>query len=243
MNTKHLFEKFATPISIIIAGALIGGGIVLAKGITGSPSKTTSGEIAPTSEADVIKSITTLPIVKKLGIKSKDLSACIGEEAAAAVVDGDTALGQAAGLRGTPHMIVLMKKNGKDIQFPLFGALDKSMIEQAISEGKTPTEQLSYIQGTSEKQIITENDHIIGDAATAPATIIEYSDIDCPYCKKLHPTLQQLAGEGKIAWIYRHSPIPQLHPYARVKAIATECVSQLAGKEAFWKYLDELVKE
>jgi protein-disulfide isomerase len=48
MNTKHLFEKFATPISIIIAGALIGGGIVLSKmtslNSTGSASETIEQE-------------------------------------------------------------------------------------------------------------------------------------------------------------------------------------------------------
>lgn len=242
MTTKNLFEKFATPISIIVAGALIGGGIVLAKGVTGSSSKNAVVE-APTSEAQVIEQISSLPIVKKLGIKSKNLSACITEGKTAEIVDADTALGQAAGLRGTPHMIVLMKKDGKDIQFPLFGALEKSAIEQAIAEGKTPDAQASYIEGNAAKQEIADDDHILGNIATAQATIIEYSDIDCPYCKKLQPTLQQLVNEGKIAWVYRHSPIPQLHPYAHVKAIATECVTQLAGKDAFWKYLDVLTTE
>jgi len=242
MTTKSLFEKFATPISIIVAGALIGGGIILAKGVSGPSSKNVTAE-APTSEAQVIEQISSLPILKKLGVKSKNLSACITEGKTATIVDADTALGQAAGLRGTPHMIVLMKKNGQDIQFPLFGALEKSMIEQAISEGKTPDAQASYVEGAAVKQEIRTDDHILGNIETAQATIIEYSDIDCPYCKKLQPTLQQLADEGKIAWIYRHSPIPQLHPYAHVKAVATECVAQLAGKDAFWKYLDVLTAE
>ncbi len=77
-----------------------------------------------------------------------------------------------------------------------------------------------------------------GDVATAPATIVEYSDIDCPYCKKLHPTLQQLVDEGKIAWVYRHSPIPQLHPFAYLKATAAQCVYEIAGQKAFWEYLN-----
>jgi protein-disulfide isomerase len=242
MNTKHLFEKFATPISIVVAGALIGGGIILAKGAPSSSSKVSTTESAPTNEADVIKAVTTLPILKKIGVKSKELETCIAEGKASASVDEDVLLGQKAGLRGTPHMIVMMKKDGKDIQFPLYGALDKASIEKAIAAGATPDEQQSYVE-EFELQTLNPSDHIQGDVSTAPATIIEYSDIDCPYCKKLHPTLQQLFDEGKIAWVYRHSPIPQLHPYAHVKAVASECVYEIAGQQAFWQYLDALVAQ
>lgn len=235
---KNFFEKYATPISIIVAGVLIGVGIIVAK-IVGLDNPTTTE--APKT-TDVVADITNLPIVKKLGIKSKDLSACIDAEETKARVENDTALGQTAGLRGTPHMIIMTKHNGQDVQFQLFGALEKEMIEQAIANGKTPAEQASYV-GTFEPQTLTPTDHIQGDPATAPATIIEYSDIDCPFCKKIHPTLQQLVDEGKIAWVYRHSPIPQLHPSAKTKAIATECAVKLNGEEVFWKYLNALVAE
>jgi protein-disulfide isomerase len=237
MNTKHLFEKFATPISIVVAGALIGGGIILAKGAPSSSSKVSTTESAPTNEADVVKAITTLPVLKKIGVKSKELETCITDGTTKAAVDKDIELGQKAGLRGTPHMIVMMKKDGKDIQFPLYGALDKASIEKAIAVGATPDEQKSYVENF-EPQTINPSDHIQGDVAVAPATIVEYSDIDCPYCKKLHPTLQQLVDEGKIAWVYRHSPIPQLHPFAYLKATAAQCVYEIAGQKAFWEYLN-----
>lgn len=241
MSTKNLFEKFATPISIVVAGALIGGGVILSKGMSGSP-KSTSTTVAPNTEADVIESISSLPILKKIGVKSKELTACIAEGKTNAAVDADIALGQTAGLRGTPHMIVMTKKDGKDVQFPIFGALDKTTIENAIAAGETPDEQKSYVE-KFEQQTIRPSDHIQGDIATASATIIEYSDIDCPYCKRLHPTLQQLVDEGKIAWVYRHSPIPQLHPFAYVKSAATECVYEIAGQGAFWQYLNALVAQ
>ena len=235
---KH-FEKYATPISIVVAGALVGAGIVVAKFTTNAPTNTATNA-QPQNEADVIKQITNLPILKQLKVNKNTLASCIDSKQTASVVDGDTQLADAAGLRGTPHMIVLMKKDGKDVQFPLFGAQPKEVIEQAIADGKTPKEQASLV-GKIATQVIRPTDHVLGDPATAPATIIEYSDIECPFCKQLHPTLQQLVQEGKIAWIYRHSPIPQLHPYAYVKALATECVSASNGQDAFWKYLDTLV--
>lgn len=238
MNTHNLFEKYATPISIVVAGLLVGAGLIVSKVVSQPKAAETTG--APTTEAQAIKSITELPIVKKLGLNKKTLSACITAKTTAKTVDADVALGQAAGLKGTPHMVVLMKKDGKDIQFPIFGALPQETIEQAIAEGKTPAEQQSYVTPI-EKQVIASNDHIQGDVATAPATIIEYSDIDCPFCKKIHPTLQTLVDQGKIAWIYRHSPIPQLHPFAYIKAVAAECAVKEKGEAVFWPYLDALV--
>ncbi len=238
MTTKNLFDKYATPISIVVAGLLIGVGIILSKGMTPTGTNV-QPTAAPATEADVIETITSLPIVRKLGVKPKELSECISTGKTAAAVDADVTLGQQAGLRGTPHMIVMMKKDGKDIQFPIFGALDKTTIEQAIAAGATPDAQKSYVE-KFELQTLTPNDHIQGDVTTAPAVIVEYSDIDCPYCKKLHPTLQALVDEGKIAWVYRHSPIPQLHPFAHTKAVATECVYEIAGQKAFWSYLNVL---
>ncbi len=87
----------------------------------------------------------------------------------------------------------------------------------------------------------TSDDHTRGDT-NAEIAIIEYSDIDCPFCKQIHSTLQQIVEEypGKVKWVYRHFPLAGLHPDAPKKAEATECVAELGGKEAFWKFLDNL---
>lgn len=88
---------------------------------------------------------------------------------------------------------------------------------------------------------ITGEDHIRGNP-NAPVKIVEYSDTECPFCKKLHPTLQQVIGEygDQVAWVYRHFPLDQLHPKARKEAEATECAAELGGNDGFWKYLDRL---
>ena len=46
-------------------------------------------------------------------------------------------------------------------------------------------------------------------------------------------------NKGKVAWIYRHYPIDQLHSKARKTAEATECANELGGNEKFWVYLDK----
>ncbi len=92
---------------------------------------------------------------------------------------------------------------------------------------------------------VTSADHIRGDA-NAPVKIVEYSDTECPFCKRFHPTLLQVMDEyeksGKVAWVYRHFPLDQLHPKARKEAEATECASELGGNDKFWAYLDRLME-
>src|SRR3990167_10981365 len=62
---------------------------------------------------------------------------------------------------------------------------------------------------------VTEKDHIIG-SRNADLVIVEYSDTECPFCKSFHPTMKEVVRtyDGKVAWVYRHFPIAQLHAKA-----------------------------
>ncbi|MFT7507041.1 MAG: protein-disulfide isomerase [Acidimicrobiales bacterium] len=88
---------------------------------------------------------------------------------------------------------------------------------------------------------IDEDDHIRGDP-NAPIIIMEYSDYDCPFCKNFHETMNQVIDDygvsGKVAWVYRHFPLEQLHPNAPGIALASECVADLGDNEAFWTFSD-----
>lgn len=70
-------------------------------------------------------------------------------------------------------------------------------------------------------------------------TIVEYSDIDCPFCQRFHGTMQQVMDEydGKVQWAYMHFPLTSLHPNANQKALATECAAE---QDNFWEYVDAL---
>ncbi len=98
--------------------------------------------------------------------------------------------------------------------------------------------------GNEEVKIeITENDYIFG-SPDAELTIVEYSDIECPYCKNFHFTTKKLMEEygadGKLALVFRHFPLDQLHQNARQESIAVECAGKLGGAEKFWAYLDAI---
>lgn len=90
---------------------------------------------------------------------------------------------------------------------------------------------------------VTAKDHIRGDI-NAPVKIIEFSDLECPFCKQFQSTLKKVMTDygdtGKVAWVFRHFPIDQLHPKARKEAQAAECANQLGGNKAFWAYIDKV---
>lgn len=70
---------------------------------------------------------------------------------------------------------------------------------------------------------------------------VDYSDLECPFCKKNHPDLIKLIDEYKdqVAWVYRHYPL-SFHQNAQKEAEATECAWEQGQDEAFWNYIDKI---
>lgn len=112
------------------------------------------------------------------------------------------------------------------------------------STGTSGPENPEQFAGDLERmKPITNDDHIRGNP-DAPVKIVEYSDTECPFCKSFHPTMQRVIDEygkdGKVAWVYRHFPLDEIHPKADKEAEATECAGELGGNDVFWKYVDRL---
>lgn len=84
---------------------------------------------------------------------------------------------------------------------------------------------------------VDDGDYIRGDE-NAPITIIEYSDFECPYCERFHPTMEQVMEEydGQVRWVLRSFPL-SFHANAEDASVAAECAGQ-QGK--FWEMSDEL---
>jgi protein-disulfide isomerase len=89
------------------------------------------------------------------------------------------------------------------------------------------------------RRVSAARDHIYGNP-NAPISLIEYSDYECPFCKNFHQTAKQLVKgyDGKVNWVYRHFPLKFHNPGAQKEAEASECVYELGGNNAFWRYTD-----
>jgi Na+/H+ antiporter NhaA len=80
-----------------------------------------------------------------------------------------------------------------------------------------------------------ERDHVRGPAH-APVTVVEYGDFECPYCGQAEPVVRELlAGHGEVRYVWRHLPLTDVHPHARLAALAAEAA---AAQGAFWEMHD-----
>ena len=84
---------------------------------------------------------------------------------------------------------------------------------------------------------IQTNAKVKGDL-NAPVTIIEYSDFECPFCKKFFldtlPLIDQnYIKTGKVKFVYKNFPLRSIHFSAQIAAEASECANE-QGK--FWEY-------
>jgi protein-disulfide isomerase len=101
------------------------------------------------------------------------------------------------------------------------------------------------VEETKENNVkaVSSADHIRGNP-NAKVKVIEFSDPECPFCKRFQQTMNQIIGEygksGQVAWVYRHFPLDAIHSKARKESEALECANEQGGGAKFWAYLDRL---
>lgn len=83
--------------------------------------------------------------------------------------------------------------------------------------------------------IDSQKDRILGNPK-AEVAIVQYSDYECPFSKRVQATYEQIIGTygDKVMVVFRHFPLG-FHPNAEPAAIAAECAGELGGNDAFWK--------
>lgn len=86
---------------------------------------------------------------------------------------------------------------------------------------------------------ISATDNLTG-AVDAELILVEYSDLECPFCKVFHQAMKNVMNKHSVSWVYRHYPIDSLHDKARPEAEAAACVGKLGGDEKFWQYIDKI---
>ncbi len=120
------------------------------------------------------------------------------------------------------------------------GALIAGAVFLVGKSGTTPTPNGNKVTA---RAYDATTDHILGNPQ-AKVKVVEYADLECPYCKTFHATMHQIMDYygkgGQVAWVYRPFPLGTIHSKAPKEAEAAECAAEQGGDASFFKYVDKV---
>jgi len=153
---------------------------------------------------------------------------------------------QSAGKAAADAELVQRIRNAVIQELRESGALDREIdqgIERYVARQRAAAaareDAKARVLAAKVRHVSKARDHIRGNLE-APVSLIEYSDFECPYCKRFHDTAKEIIRkyDGKVNWVFRHFPLDFHNPAAQREAEAAECAAELGGNEAFWRYTD-----
>ncbi len=196
-----------------------------------------------------------LGYAKELGLDVDKVKAAINDKKYAAVFTADQDLADDLQANGTPHMFI----NGRRV----VGAQPIDKFKTIIDEELKKAEALTA-KGVAGKDLYNElikdgkeppppeKKTAEGPAADSPwkgnekakVVMMIYSDFQCPFCKRVEPTINQVEKNygDKIKIVWRHRPLP-MHKDAPLASEASQEVFKQKGREAFWKYHNTLFEK
>ena len=243
-NFGILFISLLLFIAGFFAGSLWTENQMLKKGVTTGGSGNAVAQGAGTGTAGDNRTPLTkdnfIKIAKDLGVNEKDFTTCYDSNKYNSKITEQMSGGSAAGISGTPGTVVVVNGVPKEI---VSGAVPfatmKTTIDKYLNDPNAqPAADTGLVAGSFPG--VTASDHLRGNK-NAQVMLVEYSDYECPFCHRFHPTMTQVMDEygDKVGWVYRHYPL-SFHPSAMPSAQAAECVAELKGNDAFWKFSDKL---
>jgi Na+/H+ antiporter NhaA len=115
--------------------------------------------------------------------------------------------------------------------FRVIDRLPKRVRVRALFGTLEPLEDLT-------EPVNPEWDHIRGPSE-APITLVEYGDLECPYCGQAEPAVRDLLSQSHdVRYVWRHLPLRDVHPQAQRAAEATEAAAE---QGRFWQMRDLLL--
>lgn len=141
---------------------------------------------------------------------------------------------------------VNLNVNGQD--FPVYATLDgKYLVGSVVPlSGNTGADATGTNTPSAPIDVSADDDAVLGDS-NAPVTIIEFSDYQCPFCRKwwsdtFHSLKKDYIDTGKVKLIFRDFPL-EFHDGAIPYAMAAECARDKYGESAYWKMHDKIFSE
>jgi Na+/H+ antiporter NhaA len=161
--------------------------------------------------------------------------------------------GAVAGIPFTVSILIAgIALEGRELEEAKLGVLAAAILASLVSwavfrvVSRLPAEMRArQIAGTADDlldlsdDVDPERDHILGPD-TAPVTLVEYGDYECPYCREAEVVIRELLDEfgDDLRYVWRHLPLNDVHMNAQMAAEAAEAAHSLG---AFWAMHDKLL--
>ena len=256
---QPVWTYFLTPAAVLIGACIIAAAVWYTSGdSTATPAMDHSAAAAPGSNAvSTVPTPGTAPAatdllsvfkgyVRSLGMDEAKFTQCLGKPETISVINKQLQRGNALGINGTPTFVI----NNKMV----IGSQPQAIFDEVIAaELKgSPTTIDGYSSAIKQLAATTPpnflilaskpdvSDAIIDGSPNAKVMVAEWSDFQCPFCKRwtdenLKFIRARLGNDVAIAFL--HFPITQIHPNAGNASLAAVCAGE-QGK--FWQMHDLL---
>lgn len=197
-------------------------------------------------------------LAEGIGVDMDQYNACVESGEKNALIDASIQEAQSNGFGGTPSFRFVDESNGEGYDlvgaqpFEQFAGFIDAIVagEAPVEAQQEPDNQIPYWATQEGLAADPDNpDHTMaGDAfrgdPDAPVVVIEFSDFQCPFCRRHVTETQPILDEkfvdtGDVKWVFKHFPLP-IHPKAPAAGAAAECAAE---QGEFWAMHDLLFKD
>lgn len=119
-------------------------------------------------------------------------------------------------------------------------AVPEHALESDAEKAAVVAENSSAVAQATSEAVPVDADDIVWGAPNAPVTIVQFQDLQCPFCARVRPTLDQLAAlhpAGRLRFVFKHNPLP-FHQQADAAARYAQAVRDIAGPVAARGFID-----
>lgn len=185
-------------------------------------------------------------LASQINLDTKKFQSCLASDKHKQEVAKDQSDAEAAGMSGTPGFVVGKEENGKVEGVKIVGAYPYATFKTVLDEllkGTSAEDIIKIQEGLEPGSASIDDDPILGKK-DAQLTMVEFSDYECPFCKRhFTQTLPSLKKDyidtGKVKLVYRDFIAVDGHnPAATQEAEAANCAREQGGDETYFKYHD-----
>ena len=131
----------------------------------------------------------------------------------------------------------------QDVQDLIRNFLDEQQKTEAraalVADLRKSAPPISMVMDAPRQAVAIGPQDPIRGLASAPITLVEFSDYQCPFCGRVTPTLKRITETygDRIRIVWKDYPLEQIHPQAKKAAEAAHC----AGEQSkYWEFHDRL---